>query len=102
MKIKNIFFICFLLFSSNFLFSQIQLKYIFKIEKNKIDSVVEIIKENIGDVNFKKNGKFIWVERKNEYEYKISLKKKKVQIFYKGNNLAIEKKIRFLHEKIKD
>ena len=102
MKIKNRLLILFFLLSSTFLLAQSQLKYSFSIEKNQIDTVVKIINENFGDANFKKYGKLFWVENTEKYTYKITLRKNKVRLFYKGTNAAIENKIQSLYKEIEE
>ena len=102
MKIKNKFLVIFFLFSTSLLFSQRQLKYSFSIEKNRIDTIVKIINKNFGDVNFKKYGKLFWVKNSQDYEYKITLRKNKVRLFYKGTDAAIENKIQSLYKEIEE
>lgn len=90
-----------LLFTTSFIFSQKQLKYSFTIDKNTEDLIITEIKNDLGNLNHIKKNKLFWSEKTDNFEYKVSVKKRKVYIFYRGNDTLIEKKIKTLHNKIK-
>jgi hypothetical protein len=90
-----------LLFTTSIVFSQKQLKYNFSIDKNTKELVIAKIKSDLGNLSYIKKNRTFWVEKTDNYEYRVSIKKRKINIFYKGDDILVEKKIKSLYSKIK-
>jgi hypothetical protein len=91
-----------LLTTTSFIFSQNKIKYRFSIDTDKQEAVIQIIENDLGRPKEVKKNKLLWLDKTNNYEYKISLKKRKILFFYKGNDVVIENKIKALQLKIKN
>jgi hypothetical protein len=99
MKIKKVV-VFFLLIITSFTFSQIQIKYKVSIEKNTKEVVAQILENDLGKPKEIKKFNLFWFHKTSNYEYMISLKKRKIAFFYKGNDSLIENKIRGLYLKV--
>ncbi len=89
-------------FVFNTISAQKQLKYKFSIEKESKKEVLSIIKNELGDSTSSKKNKIFWVENKDNYDYKVSVNGKKIQIYYLGKSPEVEKRIKDLYSELKD
>jgi hypothetical protein len=101
MKTKKVILVV-LLMTAIFSFSQKKIKYRFLIDTDKQETVTQILVNDLGKPKEVKKNKLLWLDKTDKYEYKISLKKRKVVFFFKGKDSLIENKIRVLHLKIKN
>jgi hypothetical protein len=101
MKIKKVVLVV-LLMATSFIFSQKKIKYSFTIDTDKQEVVTQILENDLGKPKEVKKNKLLWLDKTDTYEYKISLNKRKIIFFYKGNESLIENKIRVLHLKVKN
>jgi hypothetical protein len=99
MKLKKVV-VFFLLMTTSSIFSQSKIKYKVSIEKNTKEVVAQVLENDLGKPKEIKKNNLFWFKKTSNYEYMISLKKRKIVFFFKGNDSLIENKIRVLYLKI--
>ena len=88
-----------LFITSTVVFSQTKLNFSLSIDKSQQELVLKLVEKALGKPKELKKKQAFWSEKRANYQYKISVKKRKVTFFYKGNDRLVEHKMRTLYLK---